>query len=330
MVYLDRSATYNATLNGVGLTADLLADFYSDAGNYGTLLDGVMKSIKAQYSTYCATGKGDYCTDSELGLAQFAASAVTLNLPSGLSALGLQNTPTVQGFASLLGQDLPIAPEYAVFASRQGKPFTYDYVTALTNYQTALTVKYVQDMFFKQNTETNAFDNSLWRDYLRYIVIEIAFNGLFVKHTTYNLLHGYKDPLITTINETPIYKGGDPTQSDIVSLIDGPSDTNIAFFTGVDDYKYTKMYAEYNTSPTIKIKAPYRLGDGSTAQKILVNPWREDIPLKGTDASTFPPLLEEEKSIWAFVSDIMIPLRFLYKGTITKFGLEAFRYELDP
>lgn len=26
----------------------------------------------------------------------------------------------------------------------------------------------------------------------------------------------------------------------------------------------------------------------------------------------------------------MIPLRFLYKGTSTKYGLEAFRYELDP
>ena len=79
------------------------------------------------------------------------------------------------------------------------------------------------------------------------------------------MLHGYKDPLITKIKETPIYAGGDPTQTDILSIIGGETSTAIAFFTGTDDYKYTKVYAEYNGSPTIKIKAPYRVGDGSTA-----------------------------------------------------------------
>lgn len=205
-----------------------------------------MKSVKSQYSQYCATGLGPYCVDSELGLAQFAASAITLNLPSSLAPLGLTNTPTVLGFAQLLGQTLPVPPEYAVFASRQGKPFKYDYLEALNNYQKGLTVKYVQDWFFAQNTETNPYDNSVWRDYLRYITIEIAFNGLFIKHTPREVLHGYKDPLITKIKETPIYAGGDPTQTDILSIIGGETSTAIAFFTGTDDYKYTKVYAEYN------------------------------------------------------------------------------------
>lgn len=107
-----------------------------------------MKSIKTQYSSYCATGKGPYCTDSELGMAQFAASAVTLNLPSALSSLGLENTNSVQGFAALLGQELSVPPEYGVFASRLGKNFAYDYTEALNNYQKGLNVKYVQDWYF--------------------------------------------------------------------------------------------------------------------------------------------------------------------------------------
>ncbi len=207
---------------------------------------------------------------------------------------------------------------------------SYAYDTVKSGYKAGTNLAEVQNQFFTQNTNTGPFDGDIWRDYLRYITIEIALGGMFVTHTPKEILRGYKEPLITKIKNTPVYAGGDPTQNDVLALIEDFSDSNLAFFTGTDDYKLVKSYAEYNGSPNVRILAPYRIGNGTTATKVAYNPWREDIALKGTDASLFSPLLEEGQPIWAFVSDIMIPLRFLYQGTSTKYGLEAFRYELDP
>lgn len=69
-----------------------------------------------------------------------------------------------------------------------------------------------------------------------------------------------------------------------------PDVSHPSFFTGADDYTMGKVYAEYNGSPLIKIKKQVPQGNGSYYTDELVRPWKEESPLKGTDASKFKPM----------------------------------------
>ena len=62
------------------------------------------------------------------------------------------------------------------------------------------------------------------------------------------MIEGYTDPLVATLNETPVYMGGDNTTSAFLSLADPPThppDNNIAFFTGEDEYELTRTYGQW-------------------------------------------------------------------------------------
>ena len=53
------------------------------------------------------------------------------------------------------------------------------------------------------------------------------------------MIDGYYDPLIETLNETPVWMGGDNTTSAFLSLADPPThpkNNRISFFTGEDEY----------------------------------------------------------------------------------------------
>lgn len=93
-----------------------------------------------------------------------------------------------------------------------------------------------------------------------------------------------------------------------------PDRSYMAFFTGADDYAIGKEYAEYHNSSMIRIPKQVAQGNGSYYEEILVNPWRDDVPVKGTDASKFSPMIDSSEEVWAFVSDIMIPLGFSFIG----------------
>ena len=89
------------------------------------------------------------------------------------------------------------------------------------NYTTNLTnLGVIQKQFIYQNTTVVPFDTDAWRDYLRYVIIEFAFNGLFLKKTVREVLFGYEDDLIKTVIDTPVYEGGDPTQNALLQVIE--------------------------------------------------------------------------------------------------------------
>lgn len=62
------------------------------------------------------------------------------------------------------------------------------------------------------------------------------------------MAEGYTDPLVATLNETPLYMGGDNTTSAKLALNDPPThpkNNTIAFFTGEDDYPMTRAYGQW-------------------------------------------------------------------------------------
>ena len=62
------------------------------------------------------------------------------------------------------------------------------------------------------------------------------------------MIEGYVDPLFETLNETPIWKGGDNTTSSFLSLAKPPTQPNnnkVAFFTGEQDSQMTRKYGNW-------------------------------------------------------------------------------------
>ena len=89
----------------------MISDFLEESGKFGTALDTAMRAVKTHYNTDAkvactVTGANSpYCSDSELGYQQFLDGSITNNLPPQISPFPqVQNTTTLAGFASLLGQ----------------------------------------------------------------------------------------------------------------------------------------------------------------------------------------------------------------------------------
>lgn len=79
--------------------------------------------------------------------------------------------------------------------------------------------------------------------YLRSITINFGLSGLITVRSPREMIEGYTDPLVATLNETPIYMGGDNTTSAFLALNNPPThptDNTVAFFTGEGEYEKTR------------------------------------------------------------------------------------------
>jgi hypothetical protein len=55
--------------------------------------------------------------------------------------------------------------------------------------------------------------------YLRFVTVNFGLTGLVTYRTPREYIEGFTDPLISTLNETPIYMGGDNTTSAFLSQL---------------------------------------------------------------------------------------------------------------
>ena len=84
--------------------------------------------------------------------------------------------------------------------------------------------------------------------YLRFITVNFGLSGLLTYRTPREVIEGYTDPLVETINATPLYMGGDNTTSAFLALNNPPTHptgNTVAFFTGEDDYEMTRQYGQW-------------------------------------------------------------------------------------
>ena len=54
--------------------------------------------------------------------------------------------------------------------------------------------------------------------YMKYTVIQTGLNGLVTTKTPKQIVEGYSDSLIENLVSLPVYKGGDQTQSPVLSI----------------------------------------------------------------------------------------------------------------
>lgn len=99
------------------------------------------------------------------------------------------------------------------------------------------------------------------------------------------LLNGYNDTLIETLNELPIYMGGDNSTSPLLAVSQPPThpaNNTVAFFTGQDEYMMTRTYGKWIDQEYIKMRGK----EYKSINEIVdytYSPWRENVLLDGTD-----------------------------------------------
>jgi len=75
------------------------------------------------------------------------------------------------------------------------------------------------------------------------MTINFGLSGLITVRSPREMIEGYTDPLVATLNETPIYMGGDNATSAFLALNNPPThptDNTVAFFTGTDEFEMTR------------------------------------------------------------------------------------------
>jgi len=100
--------------------------------------------------------------------------------------------------------------------------------------------------------------------------------------------------------------GGDNTTSAFLALNNPPThptDNNVVFFTGVDDYKMTRQYGQWLGQEYIKMAGKEYTSINQIAN-YTYSPWKEPVILDGTDGMQFAPDQQEGTTIAAFVNDL--------------------------
>ena len=102
---------------------------------------------------------------------------------------------------------------------------------------------------------------------------------MFTERSPREVIEGYLDPLIENVNQKPVYNGGDSTIDPFISVnqpITNPPDNPIAFFTGTDNYLYTRMLARWLNLDYISVKSKDYMSL-NTVNDTYFNPWQQKI-----------------------------------------------------
>jgi hypothetical protein len=121
------------------------------------------------------------------------------------------------------------------------------------------------------------------------------------------------------MSQAPVYMGGDATNPPFMSVNKPPtilSEQPVSFFTGEDDYMFTRRVALWNGQNYVTVaRADYT--DIQTLEHGFINPWAEPVTFTGTDGMQFHPLIEESETLSAFTNEIARHGYFNFKSSET-------------
>jgi len=88
-------------------------------------------------------------------------------------------------------------------------------------------------------TYSNVFTNKEMARYLRFVIIEGALGGIFLKRTPEEFIDGYYDPTVFKMSQLPVFMNGDQTNEILMGINMSPmypKNNKVAMFTGTDDH----------------------------------------------------------------------------------------------
>lgn len=235
------AATINTTLYGEDSEWETL--YNTIQGDIKTHFDGVTEAI-CQPTIELPT-----CAFSNLTYSQWLNGSV---LKNPLSDQNVTSTGYVLNYGNLASGW--ITPEYNYWREQNditGMQFE-EFEEAINQTYYAFNISGLYNG--KKFQDVLLYPQDIWsfvpsfNQYLRSITINFGLSGVLTLRSPREMIDGYYDPLIGTLNETPVWMGGDNTTSAFLSLADPPThpkNNRVSFFTGQDDYQMTRTYGQW-------------------------------------------------------------------------------------
>ena len=243
---------YNDFMNVLQIEDDMNTYLYGSSSGYNTFFNQAQQDLKtSQYADFCTTGveTNTKCAFSAFTNNQWLDASILKNPLPGQEVISTAYNINYAKYTQNW-----VSPEYGFWRDENDEyPLDpADYEEALEQTYYAFNVsglfngKKFQDVLLYSDKTPNylpSFDT-----YLRFVTINFGLTGLVAPFTPRQVIEGYTDPLVATLNETPLYMGGDNTTAAFLSLNDPPThpkDNIVAFFTGEGSSDMTRTYGRW-------------------------------------------------------------------------------------
>lgn len=284
-----------------------------------------MKKVKKVYNnTFCTRSVGLYCSNRELAYAQWFNNSISDNPPKPLNAS--DNLVELTGVRHYKPELRTYYERIKATVPDMDYNSTWDLISSGAMYN----AKFAGDILLEQNSTSDLrkFNTPAFLKYTKMLMLEEAMGGMFIEKTVKEYLEGFEDKILKLTSMSSIEEGGDPTVNPIISITnqdDGSYNSTGCFFVGDDDHSLTRQQCLYLNSRNIRISGKNVTGIRSW-EDTMIDPWAEPIPLQGTDAGQFQPLMTDQPDLTLFSSDVMMPVGFLYDKGVRRHGMAAWKY----
>lgn len=227
---------------------------------------------------HCSLGANQsVCTNKELTYLQWINGTVLANPPASLGRPASSDS-YITAFPDFTS--LHITPELGFFLSKaEISSFNLDVSDVITfmRMDRLFNQQILGDILLnlKKPTYKETFTNPSFARYIRFIIIEQGLNGIFQYRTPREYIEGFTDPTVYALSQTPVYAGGDQTVDPFMAINQSPTspvNNTVVFFTGTDDYMYTRRMARWLDQEYITIKKK-DYDSISTLSDSYVEPW---------------------------------------------------------
>ena len=284
-----------------------------------------MKKVKKVYANdICSRSVGLFWSNRELAYAQWFNNSISSMPPKPLnSSANLIDLTGAHHFK----------PEVYTYYKRTGTPMpevTLGDVWDMLSSGQMFNQKFIGDVLLNQPSKgkLQLFNTPTFKRYLKMLMIEQGMGGLFIERTVKEYIEGFTDKILQKASKQTLEEGGDPTISPWMSINDSPTSPvngTDCFFVGGEKYALTRQYCFWLNNRYMRMQLPQLTGLRSYETK-MVNPWKVDVPIQGTDGGQFKPLLEKEDTVYLFVSDIMMPVKFNFNKEVSINGMTGWKY----
>ncbi|CDW87257.1 cd36 family protein [Stylonychia lemnae] len=286
--------------------------------------------------TVCTVSQFQMCTPKELAYQQWL----------DLSILSQPDATTPESYVNQFPADtkLKLAPELGYFLYKAGLDkvsITLGNVVTFMQLNRLYNLEIIGDILLNVKSDyIDVFTNEQIRRYIRYIMVEGALGGLFQYRTPREYLEGFIDPTVYQTAQLPVWNGGDQTNDPFMSINyspTSPKDNPIVFFSGTDDYLYTRSFGLWLDLPYITMKRK-DYTSLFNLEAVYADPWIQADGtggkeyLEGTDGFQFHPDLQSDDRLWVWVNDLGRNGYFDYYSDDTDAydGLKMMTYQISP
>jgi len=192
-------------------------------------------------ANFCKRSVGNFCSNRELGVAQWFNNSISDNPPRPLlPAADLVALTGVHHYK----------PELRTYYNRIGaKMPTLDFDTSwdLISSGAMYGNKFIGDVLLELNStqeQLKIFNTPEFLKYTKMLMIVEGIGGLFVEKKVKDYLEGYTDKILKLTSELTLEEGGDPTLNSTMSIVnadDGSENSTGCFFVGDDVHSLTRQ-----------------------------------------------------------------------------------------